>query len=114
MKKIFFLILIALFFSTITNAQMTKATVRKIEGIPVFILNEPDAPYTVVGKVSDQDAASIMNAVSGTATIRSIIEQAQIIIRNAQRKQKKGKIDDFDAIIIDDDGHTGTCIKFKS
>ncbi len=113
MKKTTFLFVMFLFFSFATIAQTTKATVRKIEGIPIFILNEPDASYTVIGKVSDQDAVSIMNAVSGTATIRSIIEQAQIIIRNAQRKQKKGKIDDFDAIIIDDDGHIGTCIKFK-
>ena len=114
MKKAIFFILISMFVSSFTNAQITKATVRKIEGVPIFILNEPDAAYTVIGKVSDQDAVSIMNAVSGTATIRSIIEQAQIIIRNAQRKQKKGKIDEFDAIIIDDDGHTGTCIKFKN
>jgi hypothetical protein len=113
MKKIILLSLLC-FSQIFSYAQSTpKSNVRKIEGIPVYVLSEPDVEYSVIGKVSDQDATSILNAVSGTPTIRSIIDQAKIIISNALRKQRKGKIDEFDAIIIDDDGHVGTCIKYK-
>jgi hypothetical protein len=113
MKNVPLLIIAASICSITTFAQSVKSNVRKVEGVPVYILSEPDAEYTVVGKVTDQDAVSVLNAISGTPTIRSIIEQAKIILANAQRKQKKGKIGEFDAIIIDDDGHLGSCIKFK-
>ena len=105
--------MVALTSSVATFAQSVKSNVRKVEGVPIYVLSEPDAEYTIVGKVTDQDAVSVLNAISGTPTIRSIIDQAKIILSNAQRKQKKGKIDEFDAIIIDDDGHVGSCIKFK-
>lgn len=109
-------ILSALFILTnFVFAQTTKhdtAIVSKVRGVPVFVMCEPTAAYEVVENVSDEDAASIINAVNGESTYRTIKESCQVIVDNAQRKQKKGKIT-FDAIIISDDGHTGTCIKFK-
>lgn len=86
--------------------------VQRVHGVPVFVMCEPLAAYDVTGNVSDEDAAAILNAVNGVATYRTIRESCEVIINNATRKQKKGKLQ-FDAIIISDDGHTGTCIQFK-
>ncbi len=100
---------------SLANAQTTKrdtATVSKVRGIPVFVMCEPTTPYEVTGSVSDTDAGSVLNALGGKDTYRTIKESCNVIIDNAQRKQKKGKFD-FDAVIISDDGRNGTCIKFK-
>jgi len=103
------------FSSVSTFGQTTKndtATVSKVRGVPVFVMCEPTAAYEVTANVTDDDATSYLNAASGESTYRTIKESCQVIVDNAQRKQKKGKLS-FDAIIISDDGHTGTCIKFK-
>ena len=113
MKKIN-LLFVLIMLSCLVQAQTSKhdtATVSKVRGVPVFAMCEPTASYEVVANVSDDDAASIINAISGENTYRTIKESCQVIVDNAQRKQKKGKFV-FDAIIISDDGHTGTCIKF--
>ncbi len=101
--------------SVFVQAQTAKhdtAMVAKVRGVPVFVMCEPTASYEVVANVSDDDAVSILNAISGDNTYRTIKESCSVIINNAQRKQKKGKFT-FDAVIISDDGHTGTCIKFN-
>ena len=85
---------------------------QRVRGVPVFVMCEPLAAYEVTGNVTDDDAAAILNAVNGTSTYRTIRESCEVIINNATRKQKKGKFQ-FDAIIISDDGHSGTCIQFK-
>ena len=70
MKKVVYITLVACFSFKYCAAQTVKANVRKIEGIPVYVLNEPESEYTVVGKVSDQDVSSVLNAISGTPTIK--------------------------------------------
>jgi hypothetical protein len=98
-----------------TNAQTARrdtAIVSKVRGVPVFVMCEPTSPYEVTGNVTDTDAGALINALGGEDTYRTIKESCNVIVDNAQRRQKKGKLD-FDAIIISDDGHTGTCIKFK-
>ena len=94
------------------TTQNDTATVAKVRGVPVFVMCEPIASYDIIESVSDTDAGSLLNALSGKDTYRTIKESCSVIVENAQRKQKKGKFD-FDAIIISDDGHNGTCIKFK-
>lgn len=93
------------------STRLDTAKVSKVLGVPVFVMCEPIASYEIVSNVSDDDAVSIMNAVGGENTYRTIKESCKVIVTNAQRKQKKGKFT-FDAIIISDDGHNGTCIKF--
>jgi hypothetical protein len=112
MKRI---ILITAFaaFSIATNAQSKKdATVQNAMGVPVFVMCEPMHEYEITGKVTDDDAESWLNAASGTTTYRTISESCNVIVNNALRKKKKGKLD-FDAIVISNDGHSGTCIKWK-
>ncbi|MCJ7447169.1 MAG: hypothetical protein MUO72_05735 [Bacteroidales bacterium] len=96
------------------NSQIAKrdtAIVSKVRGVPVFVMCEPTSPYEVTGNVSDTDAVSLIDALGGEDTYRTIKQSCEVIVDNAQRRQKRGKIN-FDAIIISDDGHTGTCIKF--
>jgi hypothetical protein len=114
MKKELVFIAIMLLCS-FANAQTTNkdtATVLKVRGIPVFVMCEPTTPYEVTGGVTDTDFGSVINKLGGKNTYRTIKESCNVIIDNALRKQTKGKFE-FDAIIISDDGHSGTCIKFK-
>lgn len=114
MKKnlIFIAFILLCSFSSRQTPSRDSATVTKIMGVPVFVMSEPTSPYSVTGKVTDTDAENIINALGGKDTYRTIKKSCEVIVDNAQRKQKKGKID-FDAIIISDDGHSGACIKFK-
>jgi hypothetical protein len=114
MKRNFIFIAIMLLCS-IANAQTTRsdtATVLKVRGVPVFVMCEPTAAYEVTGSVTDSDFGSVLNSIDGKNTYRTIKESCNVIINNALRKQTKGKFQ-FDAILISDDGHSGTCIKFK-
>ena len=106
-----------LLISSLANSQTTKkdtAIVSKARGVPVFVMCEPTAEYQVIAEVTDTDVSSFLNAVNGEGTYRTIKQSCEVIIDNARRKQTKGKIEKFDAIIISDDGHTGTCIKFTT
>ena len=119
MKKLLFLMSLAVLFAVTTSQIPSKdtnpnlATVRRVRGVPVFVMCEPNAAYEATGKVSDDDASSILKSIDGQSSYRTINESCNVIVDNAQRKQKKGKLT-FDAILISDDGHTGTCIKFKT
>jgi hypothetical protein len=106
------LLLVAVFSFAFSQSSHKSSTVGSVLGVPVFVMSEPDSPYDVTGQVTDDDAVSVLNAVNGTSTYRTIKESCTVIVTNAQRKAKKGKFD-FDAVIISDDGHNGTCIKWK-
>lgn len=114
MKKILIFITFMLLcsFANVQTERKDSAIVSKVRGVAVFVMCEPTSPYEVTGNVSDTDAGSLLNSLGGKDTYRTIKESCNVIADNAQRKQKKGKFE-FDAIIISDDGHSGTCIKFK-
>ena len=102
------------FTSAVVRYQVTgtdMARVQKKQGIPIFIRSEPVTPYEVTGKVTNDDALTWANAFTGEETVRTLDENIDVLLNNANRKAKKGKFL-FDAIITDD-GTTGTCIKFK-
>ena len=102
------------FTSAVVRYQVTgtdMARVQKKQGIPIFIRSEPVTPYEVTGKVTNDDALTWANALTGDETGRGLDENIDVLLNNANRKAKKGKFS-FDAIITDD-GNTGTCIKFK-
>jgi len=94
-----------------TIARKGLSHTYKRQGIEIYILSEPVREYEVTGKVTNDDAASILDALSGTETKHSLTEDIDVLINNANRKAKKKKFV-FDAIITED-GSTGTCIKFK-
>lgn len=83
----------------------------KIQGVEVYVMSEPLHSYTVTGKVTKDDIGSFLNAFAGKKDERTIKEMLETLVENANRKQKKGKLD-FDAILTED-GKTGTLIKYK-
>ncbi len=110
MKKVEFVFLL-LIFSSLLSAQEKMASlaiVEKVETIPVFILSEPVADYEVVGKaISTGFAVKIaLNETSG------ISSKTKEIIQQTIRRKEKGKIGDFDAIIIDLYKEKSMAIKF--
>ena len=114
MKKTVILFLTILIFSSAAFQDFDKrglARTYKRQGIEIYILSEPLAEYEVTGKVTNDDAASIVNALSGEEDKRTLTEKIDALISNANRKAKKKKFE-FNAIITED-GTTGTCIKFK-
>ena len=100
----------AAFLSAVTPGTRDQGTVKKFQGVPVFILSEPVTPYEVTGKVTADDIVSWSDALTGTDSGRELKDNISVLVTNATRKAKKGKIT-FDAILTDD-GLTGTCIRF--
>lgn len=115
MKKLLLFIAFLGFFNNVFSQDSIDkkglARTYKRQGIEIYILSEPLQDYEVTGKVTNDDAISWMNAISGTETERTLTESIDVLISNANRKSQKGKFV-FDAIITED-GSTGTCIKFK-
>jgi hypothetical protein len=111
MKNLLATLLIAASFNTFAQSKK-EATVNTCKGVPVFVYSEPTNDYEITGQLTDEDALSVLNAVNGESTFRTISESVTVIVDNALRKKKKGKID-FDAIIISNDGKSGSAIKFK-
>jgi hypothetical protein len=99
-----------IFISYGQSEDKGKAIVKRRQGIEVYILSEPVRPYEVTGTISSDDASSILGALSDEKDCRNVVEQIDVLINNALRKQKKGKFA-FDAIITEN-GTKGTCIKF--
>jgi hypothetical protein len=93
------------------NDNKGLAKVYKRQGIEIYILSEPVREYTVTGKVTKDDLNSWLNAFNGKEDKKDLYEMIDALISNANRKQKKGKLE-FDAIITED-GRTGTLIKFN-
>lgn len=88
------------------------ARVKKMQGIEIYIQCEPLRKYEVTGSVNNENAIDVLNAISGTETEkRTIKKMIDVLIDNANRKKKKGKVS-FDAILTED-GETGTLIKFQ-
>lgn len=107
----------ALMLATITHAQVSNdglAKVMKRQGIEIYIMSEPVKEYTVAGKVTATDVGTFLNAFAKTKDERldDIRKMIDILITNANRKQKKGKLE-YDAIMTED-GTNGILIKFKT
>ena len=98
------------FMSYGQSEDQGKAIVKRRQGIEVYILSEPVRPYEITGTVSSDDASSILSEIAEENNCRNVVEQIDVLINNALRKQKKGKFE-FDAIITEN-GSKGTCIKF--
>ena len=82
------------------------AEVKRVSGVPVYIYSYPNDEYEEVKEV--------------TATFSSIrggnflSERVKEMVNKAKRKEKKGKIDHFDGIIISPDDFTGILINIDN
>ncbi|MCI5057327.1 MAG: hypothetical protein MRY83_14525 [Flavobacteriales bacterium] len=100
-------------FSQLSNAQSPCATPQKINGVAVYVMSEPTEDYDVVGNVNTMGAQTLMALASDNSTdALNIKDLTTNLVNRALRKLRKGKLQQFDAIITTT-GDSGTCIKFK-
>ena len=83
------------------DLKSTESKVDLVENVPIYLYNTPVKPYREVG---------VLNNVFET-TFRS--RSVNSFVRRAKRKAKRGKIEDFDAIVISNDGIGAFPIKFE-
>ena len=83
------------------DLKSTESKVDLVENVPIYLCNTPVKPYREVG---------VLNNVFET-TFRS--RSVNSFVRRAKRKAKRGKIEDFDAIVISNDGIRAFPIKFE-
>lgn len=80
-----------------------------VDGIPIFMYAQPDRDYREVRRMSATWSA-ISTGLDGWGWVEERVDE---IVRKALRKRRKGKVGDFDAIIIDPDNFSGTLIKYN-
>ena len=85
--------------------QKDLAKVNRVRGIPVYVMSEPIDDYEVVLEIS----ATLAYLAVENPKIDYLIDY---LIRTANWKVSKGKIDPYDAILTKN-GDYGTLIKFK-
>lgn len=90
----------------IAKKEDLTATVKLILGVPVYMFSYPNKDYTEI-----KDLTATMSMLLGDSKLSDNVKE---LIEKAKKKEKKGKIDKFDAIIINPDDFTGTLIKFNS
>ena len=114
MKKTFlFLVCIISYTSMFSQKNIPCAHVHSVEGVPIYVMSEPSGDYEVVGNVTSTGAQLLVGAFSdGSEDALNIQELAGSLVNVALRKLRKGKVEEFDAIITDD-GDNGTLIRFK-
>lgn len=101
MKKVFVFIL-GVFFSTIMFSQEFSANVQRFSGIPVYVYSTPIESYDIV------ETISVPMFASSPAK-----EKINAVITKVNQKKKKGKISDFNAILMDIENNQGTVILVK-
>lgn len=112
LRNIFVLVII--FSSLILKAQnerkVSMAVVDKIDGVPVFVLAKPVAEYEEVGK-----AVSAGQMVKlGVNKVVGVYDKFKSVVEAAKRRKKKGKLSNFDALMIDLDNEKAIAVKFKN
>ncbi len=112
MKHLVFTLLIILFVSPVFSQtrKSSPATVETVSGIPFFIFSEPASEYEVVGK-----AMSFGNMLNMAVDEESgLMQKAKKVVTKALERKKAGKIQEFDAILINLDSEKMQVIKFKN
>ena len=80
-----------------------------VDGVPVFMYAQPDRDYQEVRRMSATWSA-ISTGLDGDTWVDDRVDE---IVRKALRKRRKGKVGNFDAIIIDPDSFSGTLIRYN-
>ncbi len=109
MKKL--LILTLSFFSFVAGAQdvgQSTGYVDRVMNVPVFMYAYPDAEFSEVRELS----ATWAWILDGPDYFTTVNERVREIVRKAKRKERKGKIEPFDALVIHPDDFTGVLIRF--
>jgi len=102
-------VLIVVYAFTPSGRQSSPATVSVVSDVPLFIFSEPVADYEIVGK-----ALSVGNILKLSIDEESTIEQkAEDVVALAISRKEKGKVPEFDAIILDLENEKAHAIKFK-
>jgi len=112
MKKIFLttLFVTVLTISVFSQSRKTStAEVSRIDGVPVFFFCYPTQEYEEIKKVNAGWSA-LSESLDGQKV--NMKKQVREMISHAKRKERKGKIEHFDAIIIDAEDFSGIVIKF--
>ena len=89
---------------TLKKKDSRDANVTRVSGVPIYLYSAPQKPYKKLKKVSAN-----WQAISSDM---SLDEGVSKIVAMAKKKEKKGKVPAFDAIIVNPDNYTGTLIKF--
>ena len=88
-----------------TANKSLNADVKRVLGVPVYLFSYPNEAFEEVGSIT-----ATMSYLLGSAKLS---DQTSELVAKAKKKEKKGKVDKFDAIIISPDDFTGILIKFK-
>ena len=82
------------------EGRSTESRVDMVDNVPIYIFNTPTKPFVEVGRLN--------NVFETTFRFNSVAS----FVRRAKRKARRGKIEDFDAIVISNDGIRAYPIKF--
>lgn len=86
----------------------TAGTVDRVLNVPVYLFSYPVDEYIEVGSLP---AVGSMLSV-GTGEGVNIQEMTRELVFVAKRKMEKGKVEEFDAIIINPENYSGILIRF--
>jgi len=82
-----------------------NAKVRKVLNVPVYLMSYPSEEYEEVAEIS-----ATMSLLLGSDELS---DQVSEVVSKAKRKEKKGKVGKFDAIIISPDDFTAILVRFN-
>jgi len=107
----FSLILLFTVFTISSYAQsrkLSQATVKKVMNVPVFVYSYPNEEFEEVGDITAMWSliASVLDENA------SVSDKAKELIQTAKNKKKKGKVSEFDALLVNPDDYSGILIKF--
>ena len=89
--------------------KASSATVKKVEGVPVFLFSLPTEGYEVVGKAAT--GAYIVKVTIDKTT--SLNDKATKLVATALSRKEKGKIPNLEGIVIDLDKEKILAVKFN-
>ena len=109
--KLLLLVLSGLLLAfTSGDRKSVPATVELVDGVPFYVYSLPTAEYEIVGKALTMGGI-IKVMVNEQASIR---EKASEFVKNAKARVEKGKIPEFDAMIVDLEKEKTHAIKYKA
>lgn len=111
MKRIIttIIVLFTVFSLQAQSQKIPEATVEKVLNVPIFLYSYPDSNYQEVGTV-DALGSAIVDVLGEEST--SVRDKIFELVQTAKRKHKKGKLPDFDALIVNPDNYSAIVIKF--
>lgn len=96
--------------SLLFGNDIKKGDVHLVENVPVYLFSTPVESYTETGTVNTTIVGALW--LFDEYDELAVDEKVRLIVRAAKRKARKGKVADFDAIMINREGWIGTMISF--